>query len=637
MAQVTSDLPGSPATLTHRTHQTGFWTAALGSVGVVFGDISTSPLYAFREAMKHATGKDAVPLPADVLGVLSLIIWALIIIVTIKYVFLLLRADNNGEGGTLSLMTLAAKGLGSPQRIALVGLVGAALFYGDSIITPAISVLSAVEGLKLATPLFEPYVLPITVVVLVVLFAVQYRGTQKVASFFGPIIVLWLVAIALLGVAQIVQNPVVLLAFNPYYAVAFIASHTLIAFITLGSVFLAVTGGEALYADLGHFGRRPIQVSWLALVLPALTLNYLGQGALVLADASALEHPFYKMVPELLLIPMVVLATAATVIASQAVITGAFSLSRQAVQLGFLPRLDVRHTHEAVAGQIYMPQINGLMLVGVLLLVIMFQKSDHLANAYGIAVTGTMLIDTVLLYVVVTRLWKWSLWTSLAVIGPLVLIELTFFGSNMLKVQEGGWVTLLVALSLILLMVTWRRGVDLVVEKSRKQEVPLASLIQQLERHPPQIVPGTAIFLTSQRDYAPTALLHTLKHFKVMHERVVIMSVETSDEPRVPLAEALTIEQLSPKFWRIRLTCGFMETPNIPKALAAFRKLGWGYDIMSTSFFLSRRSIKPATPSKMPLWQDRVFIMLANNAVDATEYFRIPKDRVVEVGTQLGI
>jgi KUP system potassium uptake protein len=637
MAQVSHEAaPPASHGLAHSSNTSAFWVASLGSVGVAFGDISTSPLYAFKQAIKAAV-ENGQPTPDIVLGVLSLILWSLFISVTLKYVFLLLRADNNGEGGTLALMTLANKAVGSSPRLAVLGLCGAALFYGDSIITPAVSVLSAVEGLKLVTPLFEPYVLPITIVVLVMLFAVQYRGTQKVATLFGPVIVIWLVSMALLGLVQIVKNPVVLLAFNPYYGLKFIAVHTVVAFITLGAVFLAVTGGEALYADLGHFGRKPIKWAWLGLVLPALAINYLGQGALVLNNPAMISDPFYKMVPDALLIPMVVLATAATVIASQAVITGAFSLSRQAIQLGFLPRLEVRHTHEAVAGQIYMPQINGALLIGVLILVVMFKTSDNLTNAYGIAVTGTMLIDTALLYIVATRVWKWNFWTAVGVVGAIAAIELMFLSSNLLKVAEGGWVTLVVALSLIGLMLTWRRGVELVVEKTRKQEVPLTTLIPQLEKFPPKIVPGTAIFLTSQRDYAPTALLHALKHFKVMHERVVIMSVETSDEPRVSAAQALSHEQLSPRFYRIRLTCGFMETPNIPKALAGARKLGWKYEIMETSFFLSRRSIKPATPSKMNLWQDRIFIMMANNAVDATEYFRIPKDRVVEVGTQLGI
>ena len=637
MAQVASDTTRQgPVSLSHRSHQTGFWIAALGSIGVVFGDIGTSPLYAFKEAIKAAVD-GGEPTRAAVLGVLSLILWALIISVTVKYVFLLLRADNNGEGGIFALMALASRAIGPSQNLAMLGLIGAALFYGDAIITPAISVMSAVEGLTLATPFFEPYVLPITVVILVLLFAYQYRGTARVATLFGPIIVIWFVVIATMGLWQIAKHPGVFAALNPWHAISFMATHGLIGFSTLGLVFLAVTGGEALYADLGHFGRRPIQVSWLGLVLPALTLNYLGQGALVLSDPKTISNPFYKMVPESAVIPLVVLATLATVIASQAVISGAFSLSRQAIQLGFLPRLEIRHTHEAVAGQIYLPQINTMLLIGVLLLVLLFKTSDNLGNAYGIAVTGTMVTATVLLFVIATRIWRWQFWTVISVIGPLLIVDLLFLVSNCMKILDGGWVTLLVAATLIMLMITWRRGVELVVEKTRRQEVPLTNLIQQIEKHPPHIVSGTAIFLTSQRDYAPTALLHTLKHFKVMHDRVVIMSVETSDEPRVPLGEALHIEQLSPKFWRIRLTCGFMETPNIPKALAAFRKLGWRYEIMETSFFLSRRSIKPAAPSKMPLWQDRLFIMLANNAVDATEYFRIPKDRVVEVGTQLGI
>jgi KUP system potassium uptake protein len=626
-----------PAAHDHPKHHAGFWSLTLGSIGVVYGDIGTSPLYAFRTAITAAAGEGAVTTPM-VLGVLSLILWSLIVIVTIKYVMVLLYLDNNGEGGMLALMALANKALGgAAPLVMMLGLVGAALFYGDSIITPAISVLSAVEGLKLATPLFEPYVVPITLVLIAILFAAQSRGTAKVASLFGPIMLIWFVVIALLGLIQIAKNPSVFWALNPGHGLSFIATHGYVGLLVIGAVFLAVTGGEALYADLGHFGRKPIQTAWLYFVFPALAINYLGQGALLLSDPKAIENPFYKMVPAGLLIPMVALAATATVIASQAVITGAYSLSRQAIQLGFLPRLDVRHTSASQAGQIYMPQVNVLLFIGVVCLVLIFRTSDNLASAYGIAVTGAMIIDTSMAMLVIWALWKWPLPGVIALAAVLLSIELLFFGANLLKVFEGGWVTLSVAATLMLLMMTWRRGTDIIVEKTRKSEVPLSDLIHQLEQHPPQVVPGTAIFLTSQRDYAPTALLHTLKHFKVLHDRVVIMSVETIDEPRVNPSEALTIEQLSPRFWRIKLTCGFMETPHIPKALAQCRKIGWKYDIMSTSFFLSRRSIKPATPSKMPLWRDNLFIMLANNAIDATEYFRIPKDRVVEVGTQVGI
>lgn len=609
----------------------------VASVGVVFGDIGTSPLYAFREAVMASRGS-GTPASDAVLGILSLILWALVIIVTVKYVFVLLRADNRGEGGTLALMALAQDALG--KRVAFVtilGLTGAALFFGDAMITPAISVLSAVEGLKLATPVFQPIVLPLSVVILVALFAIQYRGTESVARYFGPITVVWFLAIASAGAVQVFANPAVLWAIDPVYGIRFLANNGVIGLFTLGAVFLAVTGAEALYADLGHFGRRPIKLAWLVLVLPALAINYLGQGALVLSDPTAIENPFYRLVPDSLLVPMIALATVATIIASQAVISGAYSLARQAIQLGFLPRLEIRHTSEAQHGQIYIPEVNSVLLVGVLFLTLLFESSSRLATAYGIAVTATMVVTAMMAFVVVNRSWKWPPAAAAALIGPLLLIDLVFLTANLVKVIEGGWITLTIGGAFLLLMLTWRRGSAIVIEKARRSEVPLTDLISQLSRKPPHSVAGTAIYLTSQREFAPTALLHTLKHFRVLHERVVIMSIHTSHLPRVPIEKALRIEQLSPSFWRMDVSCGFMETPNIPRVLAASRKIGWKYDIMQTSFMLSRRSIKPATKSSMPLWRDRLFIALANNASDATEYFRIPKGRVVEVGTQLGI
>jgi len=616
---------------------TGFWALTVGSIGVVYGDIGTSPLYAFREAIVAAKAGGAVT-QAAVFGVLSLIFWALIIIVTLKYVLILLRADNNGEGGTLTLMALAQRALGrSTPVLFLLGTISGALFYGDAVITPALSVLSAVEGLKIVTPAFEPYVVPLTVVILVALFAVQSRGTAQVAAFFGPITLVWFIAIAIAGIYQIAAMPSVLYALNPWHAVSFLGSHGTIGLITLGAVFLAVTGAEALYADLGHFGRHPIQFAWLVLVLPALVLNYLGQGALVLADPKAIENPFFLLYPDWALLPMVVLATAATVIASQAVITGAYSLTRQAIQLGLLPRLEIRHTSETQMGQIYMPRVNTLLLVGVLLLVVLFRSSSALASAYGIAVTGTMVVTAMMAFVVISKSWKWSPWAAAALILPFLLIDLIFLGANMLKIHEGGWMPLALGGLVMLVMYTWRRGSRLLFDKTRKQETPLRGLVAMLEKKAPTQVPGTAVFLTSDPTSAPTALMHSLKHYKVLHEKNVILTIETADTPHVKPEDRVQIEQIGDSFSCVRLHFGYMETPNVPKALAIARKLGWQFDIMSTSFFLSRRSLKPAANSGMPRWQDRLFIHLARSANDATDYFQIPTGRVVEIGTQVAV
>jgi KUP system potassium uptake protein len=607
---------------------------SLGSVGVVYGDIGTSPLYAFREAVAAAG-----PVTRDtVLGVLSLILWALIIVVTIKYVIVLLRADNNGEGGTLSLTALASRALGRRTTpVFLLGVIGASMFLGDSVITPAISVLSAVEGVKLAVPAFEHFVVPFTIVILVGLFAAQRRGTAEVASYFGPVMVVWFGALALTGVMHISDDPGVLTAINPLYGLTFLIQHGSIGLATLGLVFLVVTGGEALYADLGHFGRRPIRIAWFGLVLPALLLNYFGQGAKVLADPSAIENPFYRLVPEVLLLPMVALATAATVIASQAVITGAYSLVSQAIQLGMLPRLAILHTSASHAGQIYIPRVTAALLVGVLLLVAMFRTSSALASAYGIAVTTTMVVDGLLAFIVVWKLWKWKLWQTALLFIPLITVDFTFFAANLLKLLEGAWAPLLFGASLVLLVLTWRRGTNILTNKNRRTEVPLETLIRSLEKKPPHIVSGTAVFLTSQPAFAPTALLHNLKHNKVLHEHNVILTIITTDTPRVPEDERVTMVSVSPHFSQVALRFGYMEQPNVPKALAIARKLGWTFDIMATSFFLSRRSLKPAAHSGMPRWQDRLFIGLAKSASDATDFFQIPTGRVVEVGTQVTV
>ncbi len=627
-----------PAHGNGETPKSTFWALTVGSIGIVYGDIGTSPLYALREAVNAAAGSDGVATREAVFGVLSLILWALIVVVTLKYVLILLRADNKGEGGTLALMALAQRALGrSGGAVVLCGIISAGLFYGDAMLTPALSVLSAIEGLKVVTPAFDTYIVPLTVGILVALFALQSRGTAKVAAFFGPITVVWFVAIAIPGAAFIAANPEVLLAFNPLYAVQFLGSHGMIGLITLGAVFLAVTGAEALYADLGHFGRTPIQTAWIGLVLPALAINYLGQGALVLGNPKAIENPFFLLYPDWALLPMVVLATAATVIASQAVITGAYSITQQAIQLGLLPRLEIRHTSEAYYGQIYMPRVNAFLLIGVLVLVLMFRSSSALASAYGIAVTGTMVVTGVMAFIVVWKVWKWSPIAAAALMGPFILIDLTFLGANLLKVVEGGWVPLALGGLVMVVMYTWRRGNRLLFEKTRRQETSLEALVAMLEKKPPIRVPGTAVFLTSDPSSAPTALMHSLKHYKVLHEKNVILTIETADMPRVDPAERVRIEAVGETFSRVVLRFGFMETPNVPKALAIARKHGWTFDIMSTSFFLSRRSLKPAAKSGMPRWQDRLFIMLTRVANDATDYFQIPTGRVVEVGTQVTI
>jgi KUP system potassium uptake protein len=619
------------------SHSSGsIWALTLASIGVVYGDIGTSPLYAFRVAVTAAA--ESGPVTRDlVLGVLSLIVWALVIVVTIKYVLVLLRSDNNGEGGTLSLTALATRALGRRSYLLLLGIIGAAMFLGDSVITPAISVLSAVEGLELAAPGLQHYVLPLTIVILLMLFAVQRRGTAKVATFFGPVMLVWFVTLAVTGAMHLRDDPAVFAAVNPAYAVSFIANHGHIGLIAVGAVFLAVTGGEALYADLGHFGRRPIQRAWLGLVLPSLLINYFGQGALVLSHPSAIENPFYRMVPEILLLPLVVLATAATVIASQAVITGAYSLVRQAIQLGLLPRLAIVHTSAEYSGQIYLPRVNTALLIGVMLLVGLFHTSNALAAAYGIAVATTMVVDGVLGFIVIWKIWQWPAWRAALLMVPLVVVDATFFSANLLKLLEGAWVPLLFGISMVMLILTWRRGTRILANKTRKTEVPLEALLHSLEKKPPHIVPGTAVFLTSDPEFAPTALLHNLKHNKVLHEQNVILTIITEDTPRAREDDRVTIAPVSEHFMRVSLRFGYMETPNVPKALAIARKQGWHFDIMSTSFFLSRRALKPAAHSGMPRWQDRLFIGLAKSASDATDFFQIPTGRVVEVGTQVTV
>ncbi|MBR0874816.1 potassium transporter Kup [Bradyrhizobium tropiciagri] len=630
----------TPAANGHgEAHSTATFRALmLGSIGVVYGDIGTSPLYALREAIVAASGSEGGVTTHAVIGVLSLILWALIVVVTLKYVVILLRADNNGEGGTLALMALAQRATTKgAAAIVLLGIISGALFYGDAVITPALSVLSAIEGIKLVTATFDPYVVPLTVLILVFLFSVQSRGTASVATFFGPVMCVWFAVIALAALPQIARHPEVLYALNPIHAVSFMLHHGVIGFITLGAVFLAVTGAEALYADLGHFGKLPIQTAWLSIVLPSLALNYLGQGALLIGNPKGIENPFFLMFPDWALIPMVALATVATVIASQAVITGAYSLTRQAIQLGLLPRFEIRHTSEAHSGQIYMPRINRFLFIAVIVLVLMFRSSSALASAYGISVTGTMVVTAMMGFVVIWKVWKWSPFTAAALIAPFLFLDLTFLTANLLKVFEGGWVPLAMGGAMIAVMYTWRRGSRLLFEKSRKLEFPLADLVAMLEKRPPQRVSGTAVFLTSDPVSAPTALMHSLKHYKVLHEKNVILTIETAPTPRIDPSERVRMEQLSETFSKVTLKFGFVEQPNVPKTLAIARKLGWQFDIMSTSFFLSRRALKPAAHSGMPRWQDHLFIALSRSSNDATDYFQIPTGRVVEVGTQVTI
>ena len=616
----------------------GVLTLALGSLGVVFGDIGTSPLYAFRIATATALGEEGLPDRATVLGVLSLILWALVLIVAIKYVVILMRADNNGEGGTLSLMALAQRGTRSRTALVLLlGMLGAALFYADAAITPAISVLSAVEGLTVIAPAFQPAVLPLTLIILIALFAFQRTGTARVSAFFGPITAVWFAVLAVSGIYGITRDPGVLAAASPHHAISFLTTHNLVGFVTLGSVFLAVTGTEALYADLGHFGRQPMRFAWFGVVFPALVINYFGQAALVLSEPSSRQNPFFLMFPEWALIPVVILATAATVIASQAVITGAFSLARQAIQLGLLPRMRILFTSETTTGQIYMPRINWLLFTSVVILAVLFGSSANLAFAYGISVSAAMVVDSLLAFVVLRHCWKWPLATVVAVIGPFLFLEISFVTANSVKILSGGWVPIMIGAFLVLTMVTWRRGAAILAEKSRRQEVPLRDLVNRLESKPPHRVPGTAIFLTGDPEGAPSALLHNLKHNKIIHERNIILSIRTESTPRVAPENRVVIEEVSPSFQKVTMKFGYMETPNILKGVAACRREGLTFDIMSTSFFLSRRALKASPHSGMPVWQDKLFIALAGSADSATDYFHIPAERVVEIGAQVTI
>ncbi|MFD1703980.1 potassium transporter Kup [Methylopila henanensis] len=620
------------ATATHGERHS-FWTLTIGSVGVVYGDIGTSPLYAMRESLLHLGHQ---PSTEEVIGIVSLLTWALVVVVTFKYVFILLRADNHGEGGTLSLMALAQTAIGRNSTLLLaLGAVGAALFYGDAILTPAISVLSAVEGLKVATPVFEPYILPITIAIIVVLYAVQSSGTGKVAALFGPVTVVWFVVLAVLGVLHIFDAPVVLHALNPYHAALFLVDHGWLAFIVLGATFLAVTGAEALYADMGHFGRGPIRTAWLGLVLPSLVLNYLGQGGLAISHPAAIKDLFFLTAPEWFRLPLVLLACLATVVASQAVISGAYSLTRQAMQLGMLPHLEVQHTSQTQAGQIYMPKVNWLMLAGVLALVIVFQSSSSLAAAYGIAVTGTMIVTTLLAIVVIAKFWKFGWLAAVVCMTPFLIVDVAFLSANLLKLPDGGYIPLILGAAIVVLMWTWIRGVRFVEGRIRRESIPIAEFAKSMSTSSATRVKGTAMYLTSSPEIAPPALLHNLKHNKVLHERNVILSVRTERQPIVREDERIEFGKVSDEFSTLIVRYGFMEDPNLPRALAQAKAYGLPFDMMKTSFFVGRRSFRASASVGMPLWQDHVFIGLVRQSFDVTEYFRIPAGRVVELGNQM--
>ncbi len=610
----------------------------LGVLGVVYGDIGTSPLYALKASLGNftTTGTHAL----EIMGVLSFMFWSLVLTVTIKYVLLIMRADNNGEGGILALMAVAQRvtqGVQMRHVLGLLGIGGACLFFGDGVITPAISVLSAVEGLEVVYPEFSHFVVPISVVVIVALFAVQAHGTGQIGKIFGPIMAVWFTVIAALGIAQLMQNPSVLAALLPSYGLRLCVAHGWLAFVTLGAVVLTVTGAEALYADMGHFGRMPIKLAWLWFVLPSLLLNYFGQGALVLREPSAVENPFYLLAPEVVRLPLVFLATIATVIASQALISGGYSIARQCMQMSFLPRLTVRHTSLHEEGQIYVPQINSALMVGVLVLVLAFRSSDALASAYGIAVTGTFLCTSVLAMVVFRRRYGWSRWLAGSVFGFFLLVDGTFFAANLLKVPEGGWVPLVLGLALLTMMTSWHSGRELMLARWKQDSLPLASFLKRLPQSRTIRVPGIAVFLTGNPDFVPTALLHNLKHNKVLHERVLFVTVQTLDVPEAAVDQKMEVAELSPGVHRVTLRYGFMESPNLPRELEALSAHGVDYDPMQVSFFLGREVLVRAMVPKLPKWRLFLFILMARNAVPATEFFRIPSDRVVELGVRVAI
>ncbi|AXI01649.1 potassium transporter Kup [Aquirhabdus parva] len=611
----------------------------LAALGIVFGDIGTSPLYALKECF-HVSHGIALN-HANVLGVLSLIFWSLMIVVSIKYVMVIMHADNNGEGGIMALLALSlrSKRIGAKTRSGLIaiGLFGAALFFGDGIITPAVSVLSAVEGLSIMTPVFTPFVIPITIAVLIGLFMIQRKGTGSVGRFFGPITLLWFVSLGVLGIMSIIQNPSILQMASPHWAVIFVVNHPVASFITMSAVVLTITGGEALYADMGHFGRKPIQMAWFAVVLPCLLLNYAGQGALLLRDPAAIANPFYKLIPEMALLPMIILATIATVIASQAVISGVFSIARQAMQLGYLPRFTVMHTSESEIGQIYIPFLNWLLLGAILVLVVMFKSSSNLASAYGLAVTMTMLCDTLLVGFVMYNLWRWKAPKVLLIVLPFLTLDLVFFGATSMKIIAGGWFPLLIGSIAFTIMMTWKRGRQLLFAKLQKDTLPLDLFINSVSTTA-HTVTGTAVFMTASQAIVPHALLHNLKHNKILHETNILMTVQTEDVPYIDEATRVTVERINERFSRIIARYGFKEQPNVPDAVElGLKELGLPFDMMMISFFVSRERILHTVGDGMAPWREKLFISMSRNTSAVSDFFQIPTNRVVEMGSQIEI
>jgi KUP system potassium uptake protein len=602
------------------TAKQGTFALSIAAIGVVFGDIGTSPLYTMREAFSPRYG--LAPSAENVLGVLSLIFWALMIVVTAKYVFFMMRANNRGEGGMMALLALVLRATkrGSAKRLLLItlGLFGASMFYGDGMITPAISVISAVEGLGVAAPALQRFVIPLTIVIVILLFSFQQKGTASVGALFGPVTVVWFAVLGVLGAASIVQNPGIFAALSP-----------------MGAVVLAITGTEGIYTDMGHFGKKPIRIAWSFWVLPALLLNYFGQGALILRDPAALEHPFYRLAPDWALYPLIGLATAATVIASQAVISGTYSLTRQAIQLGYCPRMDIQHTSESEIGQIYMPWINWSLLIAVIILVITFKSSSNLASAYGVAVTGMMAIDTILAFVVVTTLWNWSKWIAAPLAIAFLCIDLTFFSANTVKLVHGGWFPIAVAMVLFTLFTTWYRGRQILMHQLAPGAIGIEPFVQSITQHPPTRVPGTAVFLTTATEGVPHALLHNLNHNKVLHERIVLLTVLTEEVPHVPDKDRIEVTSLSGDFFRIVVTYGFKDKPDVPAALELARDQGLEFSMMETSFFVSRQTLVPKLGKDMALWREKVFAVMSRNASSATGFFNIPANRVVELGTRV--
>jgi KUP system potassium uptake protein len=611
---------------------------AIAALGVVFGDIGTSPLYMMRETFAVETGLE--PTMQSVLGVLSFAFWAITIVVSAKYCMFIMRADNKGEGGVLSLASLALRaGHAAPRRrtfILVIALCGLALFYGDGLITPSISVLSAVEGLSVATKAFNPFIVPLATFILIMLFMLQSRGTARVGSLFGPVMLVWFVTLAALGAFSIVKQPQVLLAFSPTYAIDLVVAYPFATFVALGAIVLCVTGAETIYADMGHFGRGPVRMAWFYVAMPCLLLNYFGQGALILSNPQTVENPFYLLVPDWGLYPMVALATCATIIASQAVISGVFSLTRQAIQLGYLPRMDIHHTSATEMGQIYIPRVNWLLMVGVALMVVSFGSSSKLAHAYGIAVFGAMSIDCILAAVVARWLWGWNRWLAYGVFGLFLAVDLTFLGSNTLKIPTGGWFPIAVAIVALVTFMVWYRGREVLMSKLYRDAMPIREFLEHWDRTTER-VSGTAVFMSSNPSVVPTAFLHNLKHNHVVHERVVIMKVDVEDVPRVADAQRIQVEKLGKGFFTITVRYGFMERPDVPRALELCRQFGLSFDLMQTTFFLGRETLIPASRSELRRWQATLFIAMQATALSATRFFRIPANRVVEMGTQVEI